>query len=779
MARKELSFVAHVDSVLYRQEATQFAVLKLRDAIDNQKGAVKEGMTCIGTMADMRPGMRISGKGYVGRDNRNKKQLKVRAFQARFPRDVKNVVAFLSSGDIPVIGTNKRLALNLIYASNGGALPQGECLTINKLVESPETFEIPGVGAKAIERISQWILSEAERIAKVNSFVRDIGFRRESALKWAEEIAMDPLTMLMVRPYEFGPILNLPFKEIDRVGKSILSGDELQASRYGSAVLDVMQNNIGQGSTALSYKEFEEELADRLDDMKQVEQAINSAKYVRLFSFTRLGNDGVVQFFNDGATEQAIGRELKRLASAEPRINPESWEVVEPSKPLDPTQKEGVLMALRSNVSVLTGGPGTGKTTTVRTILDSINRAGCIDGTSARMSLAAPSGLAAKRMKESTHLPAQTIHKTLELTPGGDPQRNLSNPLDADVVVFDESSMTDTELFLQSLRAIPSGAKVVIVGDPDQLPSVGAGNVLEDLINAKNSLIPSYKLTKVFRNAGPIAFNAHDINAGKMPEIKGLPEKGKPNREWNVVLHKTDKEKLNRLRWLVSTEIPQNYGIEHKDIQVLASQHAGELGTVRLNKMLQDIINPMGPEKDQIFYRDFAFRTGDKVMYRSNNPAKGLVNGDIGYIQEIDQKSYSLVVRFDDGDIKLDKKDLSATELAYCLTVHKSQGSEYKVAIVPMSEDHNWTRQLYYTAVTRGKKHVFTLTDEKTLENAVNDTRRVPRVTGLIAAIHQACIEGSSYKIVEPGLNPVMVEKDASSTPSDKVERVPDKGMVF
>lgn len=779
MAKKELSFVAHVESVLYKQESSQFAVVKLRDVLDNQQGALKEGMTAIGTLADMRPGMRIAGKGYVGRDNRNKKQLKIRAFQARFPRDMKNVLSFLTSGDVPFVGNSKRLALDLIYKSNGGEIPKGECLTLNRLVESPDSFQIPGVGPKVIDRLSQWMREEAERVAKVNSLVADMGVNRKMALEWSEELEMDPLTMLMVRPYEFAPLLDIDFKDIDDVGKQILGGVDLISARYPSAILDVFRKNLDHGSTAISYRVFEDELADRLDDMEQVEQAINAAHHVRLFSFTRLANDGVVQYFNDAHTDMEIGRELNRIATATPRIHKKHWEVIEPEQGLGKDQRKGVFMALGSNVSILTGGPGTGKTTTVRTILDNISEEGCVDGAPARMTLAAPSGLAAKRMTESTKLPAATVHKTLDLTPGGEPQRNRGNPLDADVVVFDESSMMDSEIFLQSLRAVPSGAKLVIVGDPDQLPSVGPGNVLADLIEANNKLIPNTRLKEVFRNAGPIAFNAHAINDGKMPEIHGLPQSNEENRDWNVCMLANDAEKKNMLRWLVSTEIPQNYGFQHKDIQVLSPQHEGELGTISLNRMLQEIINPMSPDKEQIYYRDFAFRTGDKVMYRSNNPAKGLVNGDIGYIQAIDRKSYGLVVKFDDGDVSLDKKDLASTEIAYCLSVHKSQGSEYPVAILPMSDTHRWTRQLYYTGITRGKSHVFSLTDKSTLEKAVNDTRKEPRVTGLVAGVHKANIEGSPYELAQEGMNPVMVARSNKPEQNPKAEPESTQRMVI
>lgn len=748
MAKNETAFTGVIESFLWKDNKSNHALIKLKN-VSTIDSSLPESLVCSGTFGDLKPGMKILGKGSARENRQNQLELRVRAFEAIFPNTAYDTLQFLLDGGIPYL-SSVRTAMAFIKAGNGGKMPSGRCSAIRLLASNPEAISISGFPQAIIKQMSDAINTEGQRITTINWLVRNMGIKREEAISLERKIPCDPEEYIRRYPYKAGKLFNLEFSICDQVARDFGVLESQKGDRIDAALYSAFREKTDRGSTAIPFKELKDTLTNKIGAFQDANSILEALKVSDNYTHIQIGEHHVVQQKKWSLVEEQIAKELHRIATAESVLPQKDWKLPPPKpgqeKAVD--QEKGILMAVKSNVSILTGGPGTGKTTTVDKILTMVKEAGKSDGSQVRFSLSAPSGLAALRMTQQTKLPAKTLHKTLQMTHTGDPKRGRENPVNADMFVIDEGSMLEAEIFLKALQAVPSGSKLLLVGDPDQLPAVGAGNVLEDLINSENRLIPSTRLRQVFRNAGDIATNAHKINDGGMPAISQrhvVDEK----EQWNVWQMKSDAEKKTALRQLIRNDLIQNCGYKHSDIQVLAPQHKGELGTESLNVMLQEVINPMGPGKVAMkIGASGEYRTGDKIIYLTNSPEKNLVNGDTGYIQMIDTRKREATVRFNGVDVKLDRRTLSQrTKLAYCLTVHKSQGSEYPCVILPMSEKHKWTRQLYYTGVTRGKGHVFTLTDENTLEAAVNDSHREHRITGLQAAVHKHCPEGSDYEL--------------------------------
>ncbi|WP_372997342.1 AAA family ATPase [Marinobacter sp.] len=763
MAKNETAFTGIIESFLWKDNKSNHALIKLKN-VTTIDSSLPQSVVCSGTFGDLKPGMKVLGKGSARENRQNQLEVRVKAFEVIFPNTAYDTLQFLLADGLPYI-SSVRTAMAFIKAGNDGKMPSGMCRAIRKLAKNPEDFRLPGYPASIIKEMSDAVNAEGQRITTINWLVRNMGVRREEAISLEKQIPGDPEEYIRQRPYKAGKLFNLEFSICDQVAKNLGVLESQRGDRIDAALYSAFKEKIDRGSTAIPFDELKDSLTNKIGAFHDAKSIIEALQLSDNYSHIQIGDHHVVQQKKWSVVEQKIAKELHRIATAKSVLAPNEWKMEKKPGESGYDQERAILMALNANVSILTGGPGTGKTTTVKRILKSVKEAGKNDGSAVRFSLSAPSGLAALRLSQQAELEAKTLHKTLQMTYTGAPKKDKENPIIADMVVIDEGSMLDAEIFLKALEAAPSGSKVLLVGDPDQLPSVGAGNVLEDLINSKNRLIPSTRLGEVFRNAGPIAENAHEINKGNSPDISAqhVVDEGE---KWNVWLMKSDAEKKVALRQLIRNELIQNCGYKHSDIQVLSPQHKGELGTESLNVMLQEVINPMGPGKVSMkIGANGEYRTGDKIIYLTNSPEKNLVNGDTGYIQMIDERKREAVVRFNGVDVKLDRRTLSQrTKLAYCLSVHKSQGSEYPCVILPMSEKHKWTRQLYYTGVTRGKKHVYTLTDENTLEAAVKDSHREHRITGLQAAVNKYCPEGSDYELkVENGFEKLVpMEKPQS-----------------
>jgi exodeoxyribonuclease V alpha subunit len=385
----------------------------------------------------------------------------------------------------------------------------------------------------------------------------------------------------------------------------------------------------------------------------------------------------------------------------------------------DEVQLSAIRKAIGSKVMVLTGGPGTGKTTTTLGIIASFETLG------QRILLAAPTGRAAKRMSEATGKEAKTIHRLLEFNPAEGYGRNDENPLDGDVLIVDESSMIDIILMNSLLKAVPLSMRLILVGDIDQLPSVGAGNVLRDIIDS--GAVPVIRLTRIFRQAqsSRIVTNAHKINQGIFPDISN----GR-NSDFFFIKDEDPEQAARDIVNIVKNRIPKAYGYSTNDIQVLAPMQRSVVGATNLNIALQEAINPVG---DSLSRGGFKYRQGDRVMQIRNNYDKDVFNGDIGTVEHVDMEERTLTVSFDGNSIEYEDSELDELTLAYATTIHKSQGSEYPVVVIPLLMTHfvMLQRNLVYTGITRAKKICIIVGTTKALAYAIHNMVVLKRNTRL------------------------------------------------
>jgi exodeoxyribonuclease V alpha subunit len=415
---------------------------------------------------------------------------------------------------------------------------------------------------------------------------------------------------------------------------------------------------------------------------------------------------------------------LSRKASTYPSIDTEkalTWLQQKVGRQLAPSQSEALLRALASRVIIITGGPGVGKTTLMHSILSVLlaKKVKCL--------LCAPTGRAAKRLSESTGVEAKTIHRLLEYQ-GGRFTKNSSHPLDCDLLVADESSMVDAPLMAKLLQALPERAHLIMVGDVDQLPSVGAGRVLGDLIESR--VVPVVRLTEIFRQSASsrIIVNAHRINNGEMPETVA-------DSDFFFIEREEPEEIPPTLLDVVAARLPRKLGIDAiRDIQVLCPMNRGSLGAIQMNKHLQERLNPARSGEPEVEKFGWHFRPRDKVIQTRNNYDKEVFNGDIGFVEAIDVMEREIRISFDGRCVVYDFNELDEVSLAYAITIHKSQGSEFPVVVMPLAMQQYLLlqRNLIYTGVTRGKSMVVLIGQKKALETAVRNRKSVQRFSALV-----------------------------------------------
>lgn len=693
-----------VDRLVFENADTGFLVGRL-------SGRGQHLDTFVGTMIAVSPGETVRLRGRWVDDNRFGRQLRVESFETILPSTVEGVEKYLGSGLIEGIGPT--FAKRLVKAFG--------IETLRVIDEEPTRLRgVPGIGPKRAAQIRKaWASQKA--IQSIMVFLQGHGISTNQAVKIYKTYGDRAVAVLRENPYRLADdIAGIAFAGADKIAGRLGIGKDAP-ERMRAGLLHVVTNTAQDGHVFARNDDVCEAAAELLG----VEGGALPAPLGELVARGTLVREGEALFLPKmHRAECQCAHWLKRLIRTPhdtPSIKTEAalqWVEKRESITLSPEQREAIREAVRSKVVVITGGPGTGKTTVIRSLL------AIFGGKGVSYLLAAPTGRAAKRMESATDQPACTIHRLLEYAPRQNGfQRNAAKPLVTDMVVIDEMSMVDVQLMEHLLEAIPPFARLVLVGDIDQLPSVGAGNVLLDIIASQ--VVPVVRLRTVFRQAeqSGIISNAHLINEGKFPAFNTsdfvLVQRPEPSRAVETVIE------------LVTRRIPDKFGLDPlRDIQVLAPMRRGEAGVIKLNEALQTALNPNGlpvPRR--------RFRQGDRVMQLRNNYNLDVYNGDTGIVQLVDTDAGELEIAFDDGRVVLYAFDqCDNLDLAYAATVHKSQGSEYPAVVLPMLSQHYMMlqRNLLYTAVTRSKRLVVIVGESKAVGMAVRNSRIVRRNTMLV-----------------------------------------------
>lgn len=707
-----------VERVTFHSEESGFCVLRVK-----VKGH-RELVIVIGSAASITPGEYVECVGTWHNDKTHGLQFKSTLLKVVPPSTLEGIEKYLGSGMVKGIGPHFAKILVKAFGVD----------VFNVIEETPEKLlTLPGIGKKRTDKVTAaW--SEQKAIREIMVFLQSHGVGTGRAVRIYKTYGDEAIVKVSENPYRLAlDIHGIGFKTADQIAQKLgIAADSLIRAQAG--VRHVLQELSGEGHCAASHDVLIQEAEKLLEiPVPILEEAV----------LAEVTQENLVQEEIDGVSclflaplyraELGVANNIKRIMTGQPpwgSIDAHKaipWVKEKTGLELSPSQQEAVRLALTSKTVVITGGPGVGKTTLVNSIL-LIVRAKNVNVT-----LCAPTGRAAKRLSESTGLEAKTIHRLLEFDPKNFGfKRSKDNPLETDLVVIDESSMVDISLMNKLLAAIPSEAALMIVGDVDQLPSVGPGSVLFDIIDS--GVVPTVRLTEIFRQAATskIIVNAHRINKGEMP-LKG---EGTDLTDFYFIPANTPEEIHAKLLQVVTERIPKRFGMHPvRDVQVLTPMNRGGLGSHSLNAELQKALNPNGEPKVTRFGTTFS--PGDKVIQTVNNYDKEVFNGDIGQIESIDTVEGVLKVEYDGRGVEYEFGELDEVSLAYATSIHKSQGSEYPAVVIPLAMQHYTLleRNLIYTAVTRGKKLVTIIGQPKALAMAVKNRKSNKRLTNLAARI--------------------------------------------
>ena len=734
----EETIEGYVDHIIYRNQENGYTVASL--IVDGEE------LTCVGTFQALSEGETICGKGRYTEHPSYGQQFSIYSYETVVPQDAFAIERYLGSGAIKGIGA--ALAARIVRKFGDD--------TLRIIEEEPERLaEVKGISERKAREIAEQVEEKAD-MRKAMMFLQKYGISQTLGVKIYQQYKQDMYRILKENPYKMAEDINgIGFKMADEIASRI--GIHTDSDyRIRSGLLYILLLATGEGHVYLPKKllleraqqllgvqadYMEKHLTDLAIDRKIVikeietdhtekQQVVYASQYYQI----ELHTAQMLHELNvkDTAEEEVLQEKIKQIQRAE-KID------------LDEKQQEAIKEAVRNGLMVITGGPGTGKTTTINAIIRYFEMEG-LD-----IYLAAPTGRAAKRMTEATGYEAKTIHRLLELT--GIPEessarvhfeRNAQNPLEADVIIIDEMSMVDIFLMHALLSAVVTGTRLILVGDVNQLPSVGPGSVLKDII--RSGEFPVVELTKIFRQASQsdIVVNAHKINQG-IPVVldnKSMDFFFLKRYDANVI--------ISIVITLIQKKLPKFVDAQPYDIQVLTPMRKGLLGVERLNGILQQYLNPPEKEKKEKEHGNGLFREGDKVMQIKNNyqiewevrglygiPVEkgvGVFNGDTGILREINTFAETVTVEFDERKfVEYSFKQLDELELAYAITIHKAQGSEYPAVIIPLLGGPKMlmNRNLLYTAVTRARKCVTLVGDEKTFEKMENNRMEQSRYTTL------------------------------------------------
>ncbi len=712
-----------VERITYQNTQNGYSVIKCR-----AKG-YQDLVTVVGSMPDVHVGSVLYLGGSWRIDGRYGRQFAMETFEETLPATVYGIEKYLGSGLVKGVGPK--------FA--GRIVRQFGADTLNVIEEAPDRLlEVPGIGRVRVERIKKsW--QEQKEIKNIMLFLQGHDVSTSHATKIFKTYGSESIKIVQENPYRLADdIWGIGFRTADTIAEKMGFGHEKYA-RLRSGILYTLNRLSDEGhcyatrdmlvKTGAELLSVEEDLLNiTLDEMIRVEDVITQpvplpedakdgdipekAIYLPPFYFAEVGTAKRLSaiYTNTGGIHADTAGLSARIS-------------LRTGMQYDDIQMQAILSAVQSKILVLTGGPGTGKTTTTLGIITAFREAG------AKILLAAPTGRAAKRLSEATGLEAKTIHRLLEVKPPEGYQRNEENPLEGDVLIVDECSMIDLLLMYNLLKAVPDAMTLILVGDIDQLPSVGAGNVLRDIIESDR--FPVVRLTRIFRQASEsrIIMNAHRINAGKMPDIRNGAKSDFFFMDVEAQLQKKGLEPESGLlaekaatiiTELVSTKLSRYYRTPPSEIQVLTPMQRGVVGAANLNQLLQQALNP---GETGLRRGGFIFRPHDKVMQIRNNYDKEVFNGDIGVVESVDMEDRELYVRFDDRTVTYDVSELDELVLAYAATIHKSQGSEYPIVVIPVLMNHYvmLQRNLIYTGITRAKKILVLVGTKKALAYAVRN----------------------------------------------------------
>ncbi|MFF7437038.1 ATP-dependent RecD-like DNA helicase [Streptomyces sp. NPDC008122] len=717
-----------LERITYSNEESGYTVAR----VDTGRGG-GELLTVVGALLGAQPGESLRMEGRWGSHPQYGKQFTVENYTTVLPATIQGIRRYLGSGLVKGIGPVFADRITTHFGLD----------TLDILEESPgRLIEVPGLGPKRTKNITAaW--EEQKAIKEVMVFLQGVGVSTSIAVRIYKKYGDASISVVRNQPYRLAAdVWGIGFLTADKIAQAVGIPHD-SPDRVKAGLQYALSQSSDQGHCFLP----EERLISDAVKLLQVDTGL----VIECLGELASDPEGVVRETVPGPegtpvtavylipfhrAELSLAGQLRRLLRAEddrmPAFRDVAWDKAlawladRTGASLAPEQEEAVRLALTRKVAVLTGGPGCGKSFTVRSIVELARVK------KAKVVLAAPTGRAAKRLAELTGAEASTVHRLLELKPGGDAAYDRDRPLDADLIVVDEASMLDLLLANKLVKAVAPGAHLLLVGDVDQLPSVGAGEVLGDLL-APGSPVPAVRLTRIFRQAkeSGVVMNAHRINAGTPPVTQGLPD-------FFLFVEEETEDAARVAVDVAARRVPAKFGLDpRRDVQVLAPMHRGPAGAGSLNGLLQQAITPARPDLPEKRFGGRVFRVGDKVTQIRNNyekGANGVFNGTVGVVTALDTVEQRLTVRTDeDEEVPYDFDELDELAHAYAVTIHRSQGSEYPAVVIPvtMSAWMMLQRNLLYTAVTRARKLVVLVGSRRAIAQAVRTVSAGRRFTAL------------------------------------------------
>jgi exodeoxyribonuclease V alpha subunit len=710
-----------VERVTFFNAESGFAVLRVK--VQGQR----ELVTVLGSLPSVSMGEWLTAEGWWVRDKEHGLQFKAQVLKAVPPNTSEGIERYLAGGFVKGVGPV--LAKKLVGRFGAEVL--------GVIANNPADLEtVDGIGPKRRERIARaW--SDGMQIREIMLFLHSHGVSTGRAVRIYKTYGEQAIETVRKNPYTLAKdIHGIGFATADQIAQHVGIPKDSQ-NRANAGIDHVLLEATSEGHCALPLEKLKLAAVKLLDVPQQaIDQALTQMLTAGSVVLEEIDGEPLIFLPHLRRAEEGIATKIKRLATAAPvypRIDFEkavAWCEQRTGKTLAPSQREALKTVLASRAAIITGGPGVGKTTLVNSILMILQAKGV------KCLLCAPTGRAAKRLTETTGFEAKTIHRLLEINPAtGRFKRNEDQPLDCDLLIVDETSMVDVLLMYALLRALPKTSGLILVGDVDQLPSVGPGNALQDLIEGR--VVPVVRLTEVFRQAASskIITAAHLIRQGKMPELRG----SESGSDFYFVAREAPEEIAATLIKMVQNRIPNHLNLNSIcGIQVLCPMNRGSIGVRELNTALQTALNPVRAGEAVAERFGWRFQIRDKVIQTENNYKKEVFNGDIGIIEKIDPIEQELSIRFDDRLVPYEFGELDEVSLAYAVTIHKAQGSEFPAVVIPVAMQHYMLlqRNLIYTGITRAKRLLVIIGQRKALGLAVRNDQSHNRYSGLLSRLN-------------------------------------------